>query len=312
LSTSAYILIILLLFYFYCYFKNKKNLSLRLAFFIGILTLFSYPFLSHDFFNYLFDAKILTFYGKNPYQFSALDFPNDLWTRFMHWTHRTYPYGPIFLLITSIPSFLSLGKFFFAFFLFKLTWFLFYFLMVRFAYQVNKKWSLILATHPLIIIEGLINNHNDLIALSLAVLAVYFLLKNRDRFLSLIFFIFSGGIKYISLPLVLLVSHKKILKIFSLILTLILIFYLSFFSEIQPWYFLIIFILYPFFSFLLEKMDLFFIGLLLSYYPYLRFGGWDTIEKINQKHIIILIFFGLNIIYLIINYVIKTKRIFER
>jgi hypothetical protein len=227
--TLVYILFILLLFYFYFFFQKKKINILKTAFLIGFLILFSYPFLSHDFFNYLFDAKILTFYGKNPYQFSALDFPKDSWTRFMHWTHRTYPYGPTFLPITAIPSFFSFGKFFLAFFLFKLTWFLFYFLMVYFSYKVDKKWTLILALHPLIIVEGLINNHNDLLALSFSVLAIYFLMKKKDKLLSAIFFILGGGIKYLSLPLILLIINKKLVKILSLFLIFILILYLTFF-----------------------------------------------------------------------------------
>lgn len=237
-STLVYILFILLLFYFYFFFQKKKINVLKTAFLIGFLTLFSYPFLSHDFFNYLFDAKILTFYGKNPYQFSALDFPKDSWTRFMHWTHRTYPYGPTFLPITAIPSFFS-------------------------------------------------------------VLAIYFLIRKKDKLLSAIFFILGGGIKYISLPLIFLIINKKLAKILSLFLIFILILYLTFFSEIQPWYFLIFFAFYPFFPKLVEGLNLFFAGLLFSYFPYLFLGGWDTVEKINQKHIIISIFTLVNVIYFI-------------
>ena len=311
-SVLVYIFIILLLFYFYVYFQKKKINVLKTAFLIGMITLFSYPFLSHDFFNYLFDAKILTFYGKNPYQFSALDFPNDSWTRFMHWTHRTYPYGPTFLPITLIPSFLSFGKFFLAFVLFKLTWFLFYFLMVYFSYKTDKKWSVVLAFHPLIIVEGLINNHNDLIALSFSVLAVYFLIKKRDKLVSAFFFVLGGGIKYFSLPLIFLVVNKKIVKILSLIFISFFIAYLTFFYEIQPWYFLILFVFYPFFPKLIEKINLFLAGLLFSYYPYIFLGGWNTVEKISQKHIIISIFFGLNLVYLLFFYVKENKKLFRK
>jgi len=311
-SMLIYVFFILALFYFYFYFQKKKFNVLRTAFLIGIITLFSYPFLSHDFFNYLFDAKILTFYGKNPYQFSALDFSNDSWTRFMHWTHRTYPYGPTFLAITAIPSFFSFGKFFLAFFLFKLTWFLFYFLMVYLSYKVNKKWSLILSFHPLIIVEGLINNHNDLLALSLSVIAVYFLVKKKNKISSFVFFVFSGGIKYLSLPFILLVFNKKLINILSLFLVFMLTIYLTFFREIQPWYFLTFFAFYPFFSKLIERLKFFFAGLLFSYFPYLFLGGWDSLEKINQKHIIISVFLAVNLIYLIFLYVKENGNFFKK
>jgi len=39
--------------------------------------------------------------------------------------------------------------------------------------------------------------------------------------------------------------------------------------------------------------------LLFSYYPYIRLGGWDSLEKLSLKHIIILVFFFINIIYFV-------------
>ncbi|MFS8160257.1 MAG: hypothetical protein ACMG6E_08635, partial [Candidatus Roizmanbacteria bacterium] len=86
---------------------------------MGLFSIVMYPLLSKDFFNYLFDAKILTFYHQNPYLHKALDYPLDPWLRFMNWTHRVYPYGPAFLPITLIPSFLSFGKLIINFALFK-------------------------------------------------------------------------------------------------------------------------------------------------------------------------------------------------
>ncbi|PIU36938.1 hypothetical protein COT02_03415, partial [Candidatus Roizmanbacteria bacterium CG07_land_8_20_14_0_80_34_15] len=66
LSTTIYFSGIIILFLLYYLAKKVKPDPLKLALVIGIVSLISYPFLSHDFFNYMFDAKILTFYGKNP------------------------------------------------------------------------------------------------------------------------------------------------------------------------------------------------------------------------------------------------------
>jgi len=180
-SWFVYFVSVLILFGFHLYFlkKLKKYNPFKLAVLIGGLLVVSYPFLSHDFFNYLFDAKIVTLYFKNPYFYKALDFPADPWLRFMHWTHRTYPYGPIFLLITLIPSMLSFGKLVLSFLFFKITWFIFYLLSVFLLKKTNRKWAMIFATHPLIIIEGLVNNHNDLIGICLAVIGLYYLTKNK-------------------------------------------------------------------------------------------------------------------------------------
>ncbi len=309
-SWAVYLIIILILFGFYLYFlkKIKKYDPFKLALLIGGILIFSYPFLSHDFFNYLFDAKIVTLYFKNPYFYKALDFPSDPWLRFMHWTHRTYPYGPVFLLITLIPSFLSFGKLILSFFLFKITWSIFYILSVYLLYKLNKKWAMIFAVHPLIIIEGLVNAHNDLIGICLAVIGIYYLAKNKNIFGRLLL-VMSAGIKYITFPLVFLVRpvvHPRgepqaqphpggvILVLATLV---VIIGYLAFFTEIQPWYFLTFFAFLPYFEKIISQLNIFFLGLLLSYYPYIRLGGWDSVEKLSLKHIIILAFVVVNLIY---------------
>ncbi|MBI3366235.1 hypothetical protein HY041_01230, partial [Candidatus Roizmanbacteria bacterium] len=141
-SWYVYLALILLFFLFNLFFikKYKEMDVLKIAFIIGGILLFAYPFLSHDLFNYLFDAKIVTFYHQNPYFLKPLDFPNDQWLRFMHWTHRTYPYGPVFLGLSLIPSFLSLGKFILSFLFFKTTIVVFYLLTVFCLQKMNKKW----------------------------------------------------------------------------------------------------------------------------------------------------------------------------
>src|SRR3990167_2349505 len=300
LSWIIYLVIIILLFTFnYFFIKKYKHFDVvKLAIYIGIILLFSYPLLSHDFFNYMFDAKIATFYQQNPYLYKALDFPKDPWLRFMHWTHRTYPYGPIFLLITVIPSFLSFGKFVLSFLFFKSTFIVFYILAVFFLNKLNKRCAMIFATNPLIIIEGLVSSHNDLIGVALGIIGIWYLFKNRSN-VARIFFFLSLGVKYITFPIVFLTrknaSWNKL--IFTFLLRLII--YLAIKSEIQPWYFINLFIFLPFYEQLINRLNIFFFGLLLSYYPYIRLGGWDSLEKINIKHWIIGAFLIINIIYLL-------------
>jgi len=298
-SWLLYFFLIIILFIFYRYFsrKEKKVSPVKLALLIGGVLTLSYPFLSHDFFNYLFDARIATFYFKNPYFYKALDFPADPWLRFMHWTHRTYPYGPVFLLITLVPSFLSFGKFILGFFFFKITWFIFYLGAVYLLNKLKRSWAIIFCVHPLIIVEGLINNHNDLIGLSLAIIGAYYLAKNKN-IMGRIFLVLSAGIKYITFPLVFISQQNKHrLNIYVLLLISGIIIYLAFFGEIQPWYFLAFFAFIPYMENLIPRADIFLAGLLLSYYPYIYLGGWDSLEKMQLKHIIILVFLFLNLVY---------------
>ena len=107
LSAVLYSVIVISMFTFYILFLklarvnliNKKQLWILILITTAILT-FSYNAFSYDLFNYIFDAKIVTFYQQNPYIHKALDYLGDPMLSFMHWTHRYYPYGPIWLALT--------------------------------------------------------------------------------------------------------------------------------------------------------------------------------------------------------------------
>ena len=126
-ATLIYLLFILFTFSFFIFnlwFFYKSKLSfkyLKVSTITNTLILiFAYPFLSSDLFNYLFDAKIILNYHLLPYTHKALDFPNDPWIRFMRWTHRYSPYGPLWLVMSLVPAFLGFGKFILNFFTFKI------------------------------------------------------------------------------------------------------------------------------------------------------------------------------------------------
>lgn len=314
ISWLLYAIFAILLYMFHVYMRSHyaKVPVLKIAGVIGVILVFSYPFLSHDLFNYMFDARILTFYGKNPYAFKALDFPFDQWTRFMHWTHRSYPYGPVFLVLSFAPSFIGLGKFTLTFLLFKSMFVAFYLLAVRFLLKMDRQWAVVFATHPLVIIEGLVSAHNDLIAVGLAIIGLYYILKKSGNWWGRVFLVCSGGIKYTTLASVALMKGKPagvkgVLRLvfgrwneIVLLVQIAVLVYLAYRMGIQPWYFLTLFAYLPILPGLIRRLDIFFFGLLVSYYPYIRMGGWDTTEKVSLRHQIIAVFIFLNALYLII------------
>lgn len=289
--------------------------------FIGLVAgILSYPALSHDLFNYIFDARILTHYGENPYLHKALDFPADPIVRFMHWTHRTYPYGPTFLLLTLIPSFLGFGKFAFTFFLFKLINVLLYFATTYCLYKINRRSALIFALSPLVIVEGLINSHNDFVALSFAIIG-YYLLSKKNVVWGLASLLFGGLVKYMTLPTVLLafgIHHKRDVNLLGRRLDLeilknmivgasvaILVFYVVANGEIHPWYFLNIFVMITFFPSIIVLLTPFFTGLLFSYYPYVLGGEWGQGGDVKFKNIIIYISIVVTIVFSIFYYLLN-------
>lgn len=341
ISWNVYItlLIILFIFHYLLTKKYKHNSVLTIATLIAGIGCISYPFLSHDLFNYLFDARILTYYGKNPYMFTALDFQGDLWTRFMHWTHRTYPYGPTFLPLTLIPSFLGLGKFSLNFVLYKLMNSVLYFFAVYFLYKKNKRGAMFFATHPIVIIEGLVNAHNDMIAVSIGMIGIY-LLEKKYSIWSRVVLLVSAGIKYATAPLLIFfvsMRHSResgnpvygftFLKsnlsldtrlrgydsplLIAFVAQICVVVYLCYKMEIQPWYFLSLFAFVPFFGVYVERLSVLFFGLLLSYYPFIRFGDW-TAKTVGMKREIILIMAILQAIYLIYLFIINQFKLKKR
>ncbi|KKP67831.1 MAG: hypothetical protein UR68_C0026G0004 [Candidatus Roizmanbacteria bacterium GW2011_GWA2_35_19] len=315
-SWIVFLILVTLLFIFHLIFIRPKNVKIynpmKLGLIIGAVMLFSYSFLSHDLLSYMFYGKILTHYHNNPYFHMPAEYYLDPWLRFTQWTGTRYPYGPTFLLISAIPSFLGFGKFFLTFFLFKGIFIFFYLMSVYLLAKLNRHWAIFYATNPLIIIEGLANNHNDFIALSITILGFYLLKKNKN-IIARITLLFSSGIKYMTLPLLFLPIKNKKYIVIPLIGTAMVLGYLSFFSEIQPWYFLMLFAFIPYYKKIIYNLNIFFFGLIMSYYPYVRFGGWDKVigwttdQKVGAKHQIILTFFVLNIIFLLYKNLIKKK-----
>lgn len=262
LSALVYLILIFLLFILYLlslYLAKKskltsKDLLVLILLTTGILFL-SYPAFSHDLFNYMFDARIVTKYHLNPYFYKALNFPGDLWIRFMHWTHRTYPYGPFWILITLPFSFFGFGKFVLTLFNFKLMFAAFHLGNIYFIWKIvnkNNKGKAVLATifyalNPLILIESQVSPHNEVMMLFFLLLTIY-LLYIKQRFISaIVSLVVSSGIKFASVivfPVVIYVAYRKrkidtgtiiYLILFVLIIPLVVQINLR---EPFPWYFI--------------------------------------------------------------------------
>ena len=191
LSTILYVFIVLLLFLFYFFLlRVARTVRIRkiwkLVLVTTVILTFSYNAFSYDLFNYIFDAKIVTYYHQNPYEHKALDYPGDPMLSFMHWTHRLYPYGPTWLGLT-VP--LSIGiKFFLpTFFLFKILMSLSFLGTVFFIGKILQKLSskdelfgvAFFALNPLVIVESLVSAHNDIVMMFFAIWALYLLMSKK-------------------------------------------------------------------------------------------------------------------------------------
>ena len=168
----------------YLFFKKRASAA-YLKFSIvanTVILIFAYPFLSHDLFNYMFDAKIILNYHANPYTHRPLDFAGDEWLRFMRWTHRYSPYGPLWLLYSLIPAALGFGKFILNFFAFKIFIGIFHlvnsYLIFKILGKINKKYQLLgtafYSLNPILFIVVVVNDHNDIVLASFMLASMYF------------------------------------------------------------------------------------------------------------------------------------------
>ncbi len=303
LSTSFFIAIIASLFIFYMIFlflSYKNKISEKQVWYLIILTavilLFSYNAFSYDLFNYIFDAKIITYYRQNPYLHRALDFPADPMLSFMRWTHRFYPYGPVWLVLTVPLSFVGFNHFLPTFFLFKFLGVLSFLGTAFFIGRILRKISpedkifglILFAFNPLVIIEGLVSAHNDMPMMFFAILSLYLFLE-RKHFYSFVSLLLSIGIKFATafiIPVYVYLLFKRRQKeinwnkiFISIILLMIVpIIIATIRTNFQPWYLLYVLSFTAFikksFYVIIPVIVLSFFSL-LEYVPFLYLGNWN-------------------------------------
>ncbi|OIP58169.1 MAG: hypothetical protein COX79_05320 [Candidatus Levybacteria bacterium CG_4_10_14_0_2_um_filter_36_16] len=293
--------------------KNKLNRKTvwTIIFAVAAILFFSYNAFSYDFFNYMFDARVVTHYHLNPYLYKALDFPGDPMLSFMRSTHRVYPYGPSWLLFTVPLSFIGVKLFILTFYLFKLlvvaSTVLAAFMIEKIARILKLKNPLFpvvfFALNPLVLFEAFVSGHNDMVMVSLVLVSFYLLFKQKYVG-SILFLLLSIGVKFatiIFIPLYLLIIFKKSSNTFIVnslaFLAAVGVVITSLASgqnknpEFQPWY-LLLFL--PFVSLLESKKIILFVTVfitiasLLSYFPFIADGHWPK-NIVELKNIILLV-----------------------
>ena len=336
LSTFFDIFFVVFLFNFYFAFlilaytkQLRKTFVWKLLLITTVILAFSYNAFSYDLFNYIFDAKIITYYHQNPYLHKALDFPGDPMLSFMHWTHRVYPYGPIWLVLTVPLSFLGFQFFLPTFFLFKLLMAVSFLGCLYFIGKIFQKIAperevlglVFFGLQPLILIESLVSAHLDIVMMFFALWALYFLLNKRYIFSFLLLFV-SIGIKFATIFLlpvfiaifVLQKIHKKIswdaIWFSSFLLMIATVVFASLRTNFQPWYLIEIFVFAVFIGY---RYYIFIPSVIISafalftYIPYLFEGNWNNPipQLLNTSYIVSYI---LSIVAVVGYYFFKKKK----
>lgn len=178
---------------------------------IILLLFIGHNALSHDIFNYLFNAKMVIFYDANPHQQVAMDFTYDPWTRFMHNIHTAAPYGYAWT-AWSLPAVALSGGIFTLAYVFMKWWMvvglgLFFaavWLLIKSQQLKPSRFWLVLA-NPLLLMETAMNGHNDVWMIAPALVALW-LVKYKARYwwslpLATLLWVFSWNIKLATIVL---------------------------------------------------------------------------------------------------------------
>jgi len=259
LTTLIYTCFICIFFIFYLVFLNKlrngqlKGSNIKKIITISIIILlFAYPaMLSYDIFNYVFTAKVLFFYHENPYLIMPIAFIGDPLLLFTHAANKIALYGPIWILLTGIPYFLSFENLLLNIIILKFFVSLFYIGSIILIWKISKNiFSVLLfALNPLVIIETLVSSHNDITMMFFSLLALYLLIKKKIIY-GIIFFLVSILIKYATLFLIpifiyVIFNYLKNKNIkwdrifFYASISMLIVFFLSpIREEIYSWYFI--------------------------------------------------------------------------
>jgi hypothetical protein len=189
--------------------------SLVIGFFSIVLVLWlGHNALSHDIFNYLFNAKMVVEYGADPHVRTALEFSYDPWIRFMHNVHTSAPYGHGWTMLSVIPYYLGFGTFLLTYLSFKAWMLIGLVLYVLMGWVLLRRRSFsdtgsrlwLFALNPLLLWETMLNSHND-VWMMWPALAGFAILTNKKLkwwqvLLATGLFAFSISIKLVTVVLI--------------------------------------------------------------------------------------------------------------
>lgn len=297
----AFIYVISIIFLYYSYisiiWKSVKRNMDRRELIIGIILVigalfFAYPaILSYDIFNYIFTAKVAYFYHENPYIIMPIEFIGDPLLLFTRAANKTALYGPLWVMLSSVPFMLGVGNFILTLFSFKLfvTLFLAGSGWILWKLEKSTVTLLLFLLNPLILIETVVSGHNDIVMVFFLLVGLYFL-KKKKIFYSLLFLLSSILIKYITVVLIPIflyciwqyykeksIRWEKIYMVIGLTLLCAMLIAAPIREEIYPWY--AIWFLPFFFLSYQNRLALFFsvvfsFSLMLRYIPYMILGSY--------------------------------------
>jgi hypothetical protein len=178
------------------------------AILLGIVAVITPPLFSTDPFSYAIFARLAGIYHLNPYLVTARSAPADPVLQYLYWKDVPSPYGPLWTLISQaiiggpdvspLELMLRFKVVSFAAVLWD-GWLIYSFARLKWPLQAGWLY-LAFAWNPLVLLEGVVIGHNDVIILAFILSSAYLLMRARP-FAAIGGLAASALIKYSTVPL---------------------------------------------------------------------------------------------------------------
>lgn len=233
-STVSYLFLGLIILYAFIAYRIRNDFfSLQKTIFISLpfvlLLVCTPPLLSTDTAIYAVKTKNFVQLHESPYKFSPIDSSWREEIGSMPWAETGSLYGPLFHVfmipfgaITSLPASVTI-------FVYKIALALFFFFSIFLmktllhSTKAPSYFLVLYALNPALLINGVMEGHNDLLILFL-LLALFYFLYEKYHIKSMVFYAISVGIKYITillLPIFFIYHHKfkwkELFTVFSIL-----------------------------------------------------------------------------------------------
>ena len=199
-------------------FDNKKHIVIFIAI-IAFIFMLILPYLSSDIYYYIGDSWVCSKYHENPYYTSVKDLQDsgindEILNNTGYWKATTSVYGPVWNIIAILLVSLSFGNITVALFVFKISALIIHLINCLIIRKITKsnKYMLLYGLNPLVLIELISNVHNDIYLIFLLLVSLYYLIKKKNIYLTLLFLILSVALKYstvLIIPFVLIYCFKE-------------------------------------------------------------------------------------------------------
>ncbi|MCC6175386.1 MAG: DUF2029 domain-containing protein [Chloroflexi bacterium] len=152
----------------------------------GLLNVWIYPVAALDVYDYLMYGRMVFLYGGNPFLQPPSAFPDPL-VGFSPWPNERSVYGPVWQIVSLVPTGLSRGDLLAGLVAFKLTTLCFFVGCTLLIWQILRRTApacapsgaLLFAWNPLLQFELVGNGHNDVVMVFFLLLAVLALVAER-------------------------------------------------------------------------------------------------------------------------------------